>query len=594
MPKRVVLQLAAISLAACALDSTGTIPGEGGSSSATSTSTSTTVASGDVTSSASSTSSGDGGSTTSTSVTSSDATGSGGDGGFGAGGRGVGGGGVGGDGVGGDGAGGETGSAGSGGAGGSGGAAGTSGSGGATTGTGGAGGAGGAATTGSGGAGGDPATTTSTGTGGGGSGGGGGGPPETEWFYQVTGSDTQVILDVDVDPTGVYVYAAGYIKATASVGNTTLAATAEDAFIAKLRADGSGVEWLTGFGGAGNERANAIVVSKEGRVFAAGNATGRVQASGDFFAPGLSTAPADAFGWLVEIDPANGNRLVGEPWGPVDTPAGIDVTVTSARAVAVGTCNDCANGGIDRDVVLVGIELDSGDTGTRVIERTGDQYGQGVDAIADQDAFLVAGSVGPAAFDLAVGGEIGCALAAGGSLDAFVASFTFSDPDTFACDWAMRFGGTGNDGVHSLVADAAGVAYVGALFNSVPTFGTVTGPHVVAIADASRVWHVALDGGQTSGTVRGLAGDGVELVAGGQLGAGNDGYLTRIDMAGGQIVGTRTFTSGSGSTTVGGIATLDGLWVAGGDYNSTVDFVGEIGLRANTNIDGFVLSFLTP
>ncbi len=549
--------LVPLALAACSLDSSGAISGAGGAGTGPAASTTTAA----VSSSDAASSGGDGGGASTASTTS----------GQGAGGNGVGGhGGHGGHGVGGSGAGG----------------AGTGGRGGAGAG------GGGASAASTGGGGGSATSTASTG----GGGGGGGGPPEEERFYQVGGSDTQVVLDVAIDPTGEFIYAVGYIKGTASIVGTAASAVAsgEDAFVAKLRADGSGVSWMVGFGGAGNERANAVAVSAAGRVFVAGNANGRAVDSADLFAPGLENAPDDAFGWLVEIDPASGSRIVGVPWGPVDAIAGIDVTVTDARAVAVGTCDDCS-GGAGRDVVLVGIDLASAGSRVALISAEGDQAGQGIDAIPGDDAFILGGQIAASAYDPAFDGEAGCALGAGSGADVLVARYNFdSGAGNYSCAWSDRLTSSGNDLMHSLVVDAAGTAYVGARFPEIPSFGTQTGVHVVAVDDMGVVWEEALDPDGTASTVRGLASDGVDLVAGGFLDASNDGYLKRLSMANGAVVATRTLIGSGSATNTSSVATRNGLWVAGGDYNGTVDFGGGIGSQAFTTIDGFVLKFLEP
>jgi hypothetical protein len=194
----------------------------------------------------------------------------------------------------------------------------------------------------------------------------------------------------------------------------------EDAFVARIAADGSGLEWCGFIGGAGSDQAYDVAVDGDGNAYLAGS-TSSDQAS---------------FPVLV---------------GPDLTANGYGQDAFVARVKADGTALDWCGfiGGSDNDAAR-GIAVDS----------SGNAYVTG-NTGSNQTSFPVA--VGP---DLTHNGN--------GTMDAFVAKVA---ADGRALDWCGYIGGSGNDFAYDIARTSTGSLYVvGYTLSTESSFPVLVGP----------------------------------------------------------------------------------------------------------------------
>jgi hypothetical protein len=429
--------------------------------------------------------------------------------------------------------------------------------------------------------------------GGGGAGGQGGGGPLDEWLVRVTGGDRQEVRDVAFDPVTGDLFVVGLVKGTTVAVDGldgTSVAEGEDAFVARLGADGEPI-WFQSFGGADNDSASAVAVAADGRVFVAGLAKGESADADDLFIPGVDVVPSSPWGWLAEISPSTGEVDAGVPFGPVDPQQPIDVTVADTVAVAVGTCTSGCEGD-DLDLVVAGIVLATGDTTAATIVQPFDQRSGAVAAGPSGGTIAVAGRFQPPVF-YAGGDGVSCPLTAAGGDDVFVATYTIDAAGFATCAWAKALGGTGSDRADAVHVDADGSVYVAARFSAFPLVppNAASGPFAVKVTAAGAQWGTPLEP-DGDGLALALASDGTDVLVGGQLGAGDDGYLVRLAADTGAEGGRRVLADST--SLVRGVAHRDGAWIAGGLLGDGTDVGGAIGVVEASGADGFVMRFATP
>ncbi|HJZ69055.1 MAG TPA: SBBP repeat-containing protein [Blastocatellia bacterium] len=100
-------------------------------------------------------------------------------------------------------------------------------------------------------------------------------PAGSDFVYStyLGGSDNDVALAIAIDSTG-NAYVTGSTNSTSFTGSsaTRPAASAPDAFVAKINASGSAISYLTFLGGSGFDSADAIAVDASGNAVIAGSA----------------------------------------------------------------------------------------------------------------------------------------------------------------------------------------------------------------------------------------------------------------------------------------------------------------------------------
>lgn len=137
-------------------------------------------------------------------------------------------------------------------------------------------------------------------------------PAGTNWLWRVELGSTSAAAIV-VDAAG-----AAHITGTTTAVDFFVVAASQprlagptDAFVAKIRPDGSGFEWATYLGGRASDSATSIAVESDGNVWVAGHTT-----SPDF--PGAKNTPirwrGSEDGYLARLDAA-GNVLESRYFG---------------------------------------------------------------------------------------------------------------------------------------------------------------------------------------------------------------------------------------------------------------------------------------
>lgn len=129
-----------------------------------------------------------------------------------------------------------------------------------------------------------------------------------EWAISPTGSGKRLAIGVAADPLG-FVYIAGYHEGTTSFGETTLTASSQDAFFAKINPSGSFV-WAVSGGGSGRDTAGGTLLSSAGDVLVAGRYSGKatfppLTVTNQNWADAAYVAAMDASGsfkWITSAD----------------------------------------------------------------------------------------------------------------------------------------------------------------------------------------------------------------------------------------------------------------------------------------------------
>ncbi len=344
----------------------------------------------------------------------------------------------------------------------------------------------------------------------------------------------------------------------------TFNGSSQDAFVAKVSADGSSLVYAGYVGGVSSERARGIAVDSSGNAYIAGDTF-----SSDFpvtVGPDLtSNGVLDAFVAKVSAD---GSSLV--------------------YAGYVGGL------GADR---ARGIAVDS----------SGNAY--------------IAGETGSSNFPVTVGPDL---TFGGGSRDAFVAKVS---ADGSSLVYAGYIGGLGTDIAEGIAVDSSGNAYIaGGTDSSDDSFPVTVGPGLTSneeedafvakvSADGSSLVYAGYVGGSGTDRARGIAVDssGNAYIAGFTgsseatfpvtvgpdltFNVGNDAFVAKVSADGLSLI-YAGYVGGSGSDIAGGIAvdSSGNAYIAGGTDSSDFPVTVGPGLTSNGGTDAFVakVSALDP
>jgi CARDB/Beta-propeller repeat len=258
-----------------------------------------------------------------------------------------------------------------------------------------------------------------------------------------------------------------------------------DAFVAKIKADGTGLVYLGYIGGAGDDFANAITVDGKGNAYVAGQTNSDQTTFPVTVGPDLNynLGPSDAFVAKVKPD-GTGLVYLGYIGGAGDDGAfGIAVDAAGNAYVAGTTTSDQAtfpvkagpdlthNGG--RDAFVAKVKAD----GTALVYAgyiggAGDDGANGIAVDAAGNAYVTGATDSDANTFVEVE-----TLGLNGSADAFAAKVR---PDGTGLVWAERLGGSRVDFGIGIAVDAAGNIYIGGQTQTTDgTFPVKVGPDLV-------------------------------------------------------------------------------------------------------------------
>jgi hypothetical protein len=358
-----------------------------------------------------------------------------------------------------------------------------------------------------------------------------------------------------------------------------------DAFVAKIRADGSGLAYLGYIGGVCDQAASAVAVDAAGNAYVCGV----TYSAGEGFpvAVGPRTtfmqqSAAEAEAWVAKVSP-DGTRLLysgfigghGHDYASaiaVDASGSAYVTgfLTFADGFDTIAGPRTTFGGGAYDAFLVKVKPDgSGLAYAGFIGGSDMDFGFGV-AVDASGAAYVSGSTLSRDLPAVAGPQ----LAAHADSDAFVAKVK---PDGTGFAYLGYLGGDGTDGAARVAVDASGAAYVvGATTSSEATFPVAGGPDLT------------FGGGDLpDGFVAKVKPDGTGLVYCGYIGgAGSDsGYGVAVDGSGAAYVAGWTTSSEATLPVADGPDTTYNGGTTGGDAfvgrvkanGSGFDFLGYIG-----------------
>ena len=406
------------------------------------------------------------------------------------------------------------------------------------------------------------------------------GPGALVWARLEGGASDDGTLGLATDAAGDVV-AAGFFQGTMKIGNLApvVSAGGNDVFVAKFDTAGTPL-WVQRFGGSGDDAAEDVAVSPDGRVFVVGYYAGTVV----FGADALMSGQTQYGAFTVALDAA------GTPqWArslPLDDVATMQIAV-DPRPIASGGGDVVIAGtwvtGGDSNAFLAAYDADGGTVFTKQFGDGQAQYGEDVAVDAQGDIVLV----GEASGGISFGGPT---LTSAGGLDAFVAKF---DP-TGAPLWSRLYGDAADQYAGSVGTDASGhVALCGALYGAADFGGgrlVSAGDADIFVAeldaDGNHLWSerfgdparqvchkLAVD---TSGNVvaTGWVLGGVDFGAGLLTSAGaEDLFVVKLDPSGhplwGRLAGDAATQFGQTITTGPSNEVIVGGWV-----DSSIDFGG--------------------
>jgi hypothetical protein len=245
----------------------------------------------------------------------------------------------------------------------------------------------------------------------------------------------------------------------------------EEIFVTKLNKSGSSVAYSTYIGGSGSDRAAAIAVDREGHVYVAGATSSsdfplqaarfavlggaedafvlKLQAdgSGFVFSTYLGGSAADQAN-AIALDGAGGAVIAGKTASP-DFPLAYPLQ---------SQCSPAADGTCSTDAFVTKLGAEGALLYSTYLGGSGPDQANGV-AIDTLGYVYVAGSTGSANFPTVNAAQPGCKTDESGActLEAFVAKLT---PDFAGLFYSTYIGGSGNDQANGVAVDAAGNAYL--------------------------------------------------------------------------------------------------------------------------------------
>ncbi len=341
-----------------------------------------------------------------------------------------------------------------------------------------------------------------------------------------------------------------------------------DAFVAKIKADGTGLAYIDYIGGAGRDSGSGIALDTAGNAYA----TGYTDSSDFPVSAGSSLVykgKRDVF--VVKVKADGTGLLYSGLIGGLGDDEGRGIAVDSAGSayvtgvtgssgsfpVAVGPVLGFAGSPFGFNSFVAKLKPDG--TGLVYAGYISIGYGNGVAVDAAGSAYVTGSTDGtlPAVIgpDLTFNGKPG---------DAFVAKVK---PDGTGFVYAGYIGGSGNDSGAGIAVDSAGNAYVAGNTNtSDGTFPATVGPDLT------------YNGGGNDNVgdafVAKVKADGTGLIYAGYIGGSGHDYATGIavDSAGNAYVTGVTSSSESSFPVIGG----PGLYFQGGWYGGGDAFVAKV------------------
>jgi hypothetical protein len=303
----------------------------------------------------------------------------------------------------------------------------------------------------------------------------------------IGGSDLEVVADAAVDASGsLYVVGITFSdEATfpVKVGPDLSFNGIEDAFVAKVLPDGSGLEYLGYIGGSGNDEGIGVAVDDSGNVYVAGGTYSSEASFPVTVGPDLTyngdrdafVAKVNAAGTALEYCGYIGGS--GEESGVVAIDAAgrayvVGPTTSTEASFPVAVGPDLSYNGGTYDVFVARVNA----AGT-ALDYCGYVGGSGEEIsyppeVDGAGRLYVAGSTTSteASFPVAVGPD----LSHNGLNDAFV---TRVNADGTALDYCGYIGGSGQDSGAAVAVDVVGHAYVvGYTVSTQATFPVAVGP----------------------------------------------------------------------------------------------------------------------
>ncbi|MBN1993912.1 MAG: SBBP repeat-containing protein [Anaerolineae bacterium] len=334
-----------------------------------------------------------------------------------------------------------------------------------------------------------------------------------------------------------------------------------DAFVARVKADGTGLDYCGYIGGSSNDYAHHMALDAAGNVYLTGDTASTETSFPVTVGPDTTYNGGTYDGFVAKVT-ADGTGLVyagyiggnnqDEAWNiDVDAAGNAYLTggTTSSEAtfpVAVGP-DLTYNGGEDGFVAKVKAD-GTGLVYAGYIGGSGDDYGWGIAVDAAGNAYI-SGETGStaASFPVAVGPD----LTHNGGDDAFVARVK---ADGTGLDYCGYIGGNGRDYAHRNDLDSTDNLYlVGATNSTEATFPVTNGPDLT------------YNGGLLDGFVAKVTADGTGLVYAGYIGGDGDWDFAldiATDSAGNAYITGITDSSETFPVTVGPNLTYNGNWDA--------------------------------
>jgi len=397
--------------------------------------------------------------------------------------------------------------------------------------------------------------------------------------------NNEVGSGIAIDAAGC-AYITGYTASTESsfpvvVGPDTTYNGGGDVFVAKIKADGTGLEYCGYIGGSGGEDSYAIAVDSLGAAYLTGY-TASTESTFPITAGSLDTThnggTFDAFVAKVKADGTALDYCTYLGGSGYDRGYGIDVDNSGHAYIAGTTPSDETTFPvtIGPDLTYNGGSYDAfvaklNSEGTALtycgyIGGVGVDEGRGI-AVDHLGNSYITGQAGssPATFPVVVGPKL---TAGGGGSEGFAAKIDTNGGTLVYCGY---IGGSGNDHCTGIAVDDWGNAYItGDTYSSQSTFPVTAGPDLT-------------HNGGVDAFIAKVRADGTAFIYCGYIGGAGTEYGTGIavDILGNAyIVGNTTSGESTFPVTVGPDVTYNG-----GAYDVFVAKVNN-GIRVDFNMDG--------
>ncbi len=401
-----------------------------------------------------------------------------------------------------------------------------------------------------------------------------------------------------------------------------------DAFVAKLRADGSGLVYASYLGGDGDDAGHGIAVDASGNAYVTGWTTSTQATFPVVLGPDLTFNGAiDAF--VAKLNPAGTALSYCGYIGGEDEDEALGIAVNSAgNAFLTGLTASSETtfpkligpgltfkGAIDAFVARVKAD-GSGLDYAGYLGGSGDDQGRAIAVDANGNAYVAGQTSSSEASFTMTGGLDGTF---NGATDAFVTKVNATGA---ALSYAGYVGGSGVDEAYGVALDAGGNAYVvGRTSSSETSFPVTTGPDVtfnggvdafVAKVNAagSALSYAGYLGGSGADEAYGVSVDaqGRAWVAGWtnssaasfpasgmpslSLSGVTDGFLAKVTTTGNGLL-YRGYAGGNGAEEIFGAASnnLSQVYVTGRSTSSDGSLAGSAGLPFGGASDAFINKF---